>query len=304
MRALLAAALLLGCSPELGPCDPSEARRVVYDDFGSPAFEGQALMIQSCGHGVFCHSSDIDLEDRHGVPLGLDFDLRIDDGEPGAVERLREMQRNTIAHRHAIWAQVSSGSMPATGPIGEEVLGAAPRYQRFDMAAGETHPFPTVDTDEGSESLRNWLACGSPVVERTEPLEEDQPIEPVGWVVQAAQVEPLEPNWLDIYTRLVEPRCATGPCHGREQEGGLDLRDRDASLARLTAGTASGDECIEGGARWIDIESPDDSLFLQKLTGLDAAGDPVCGERMPRGTRVDPRSIAAIRLWIMNGAAP
>lgn len=307
---LLGAALLAaGCHPEVGPCDVGEARRVVYDGVGTPAFEGQALMIQSCGHGAFCHSSDIPIENRKGVPEGLEYDLRLASfaaaAEPEATERLRAMQQRAFAHRHVIWDQVARGGMPVRGAVGDEVLGAAPVYQRFDPGSGEGTPLPALDSEEGREVLRNWLACGLPVVERTEPIGDGQAVEAVGWVVPGIDVEPLAPNWPDIYARLVEPRCATGPCHGTQTAGGLDLRGESETLDRLVGGVAASAPCLGTGAPMIDTDNPDDSLFLQKMTGRDGSGAPVCGDLMPiGGARVDARSLNAIRDWIAAGAQP
>lgn len=306
---LCAALLAVGCNPEIGPCDVGDARRVVYDGAGTPAFEGQALMIQSCGHGAFCHSSDIPIENRKGVPEGLEYDLRLAsfaaDAEPESTERLREMQRRAFAHRHAIWDQVARGGMPVRDAVGEEVLGAAPVYKRFDPSTGDAAPLPGLDSEAGREVLRNWLACGLPIVERTEPIGDGQAVESVGWVVPGVDVEPLAPSWPDIYARLVEPRCASAPCHGAQTAGGLDLRGESETLDRLRSGVGAGAPCLGAGTPMIDTEDPDGSLFLQKMTGRDASGAPVCGDLMPiGGARVDPRSLEAIRAWIAAGAQP
>ena len=119
--------LLTACAPELGPCDDQAARRVAYDETGSPAFEGQALMIASCGAGAFCHSPGIDADDRRGVPFGLDYDLRVAEDEAGdSTDRLRTMQSLTYEDRHAIWVEVESGRMPVPGTVGADVLEAVP----------------------------------------------------------------------------------------------------------------------------------------------------------------------------------
>src|SRR5690606_5741711 len=74
LRALTSLALMLaGCEPELGECDPEAAIAVAYDPVdGMPAYEGQALMIASCGNGGFCHGADVtSAESLFGVPAGL-----------------------------------------------------------------------------------------------------------------------------------------------------------------------------------------------------------------------------------------
>ena len=80
-RVALALSFVLsgGCGPELGVCDEPQALRVAYDGLesidgappsGLPAYEGQALMIQSCGYGGFCHGADgIPVANRHAAPM-------------------------------------------------------------------------------------------------------------------------------------------------------------------------------------------------------------------------------------------
>lgn len=301
--ALIACSFLLSaCAPELGPCDDQAARRVVYDDTGSPAFEGQALMISSCGGGAFCHAPGIEPLDRRGVPFGLDYDVRLAEDEAGeSTDRLRLNQSLTYEDRHAIWVEVEAGRMPVPGTAGEEILGAAPTYQRIDPVTGALTPLPTLETEEGREVLRNWLACRVPVVERTAPLAMGDGF---GAVVERRDIVPLEPRWADIHERMIVPRCASAPCHGRAAEAGLELTDRAAAHAALVGMAASADDDCAGAGMLIAPMDPDASLFVHKLTGRDAAGDPVCGDLMPvSGGRIDPMSIENIRTWINNGAA-
>ncbi|MGE0791237.1 MAG: hypothetical protein AB7S26_36525 [Sandaracinaceae bacterium] len=331
-----ALALVSGCVQELGPCDYDMATRVVYevgpiegsDGFtgpGTPAFEGQAMMIASCGGGAFCHAPDTTMiSDRFGVPHGLDYDLRIAEDNEETTARLQSNQAFAFADRYRIWVEVSSGRMPVPGEAGEMVLSAAPTYSRYDEATEEILPLPRIATEEGREILRNWLACRLPVVERAEsPTMVDS--ESFGATVSARDLAPLMPNWDDIFDRLVEPRCATAPCHGSGAAGtpptgaGLDLRDRDEALMAMmnqpTAASNTGncvnstemtDECdCDGAGMLIAPGDPDASIFLQKLEGHDAGGMPVCGEPMPvSGSRPSTRSLENIAAWITAGAMP
>lgn len=166
---------LADCTSDLGACDEAEARRIVFtdDEAGSPAYAGQALIHQSCGEGAFCHSPDIPAADRYGAPAGLDFDLSLATDAP-SVERLRRGQLELYRHRELAMRTVERGTMPPSG-VGREVVDAATRYRNL----------PAIDTPEGRAILRNWLACGAPVVERTA---EDRPadVAPVGTVVPPA----------------------------------------------------------------------------------------------------------------------
>jgi len=298
--ALFAPLCLAACGPELGVCDENEARRLVYDETGSPAFEGQALIVQSCGYGAFCHS-EVDGDLRHGAPLGLEYDLRLASFGPeqneAQTERLRAMATRVLEHRHAIYDQVTTGRMPIPGATGDRIREGAPQYARVDHVTGESTPMATLDTDAGREILRNWLACGVPVVERTQtPANATQ--EPFGVVASAVEREPLRPEWGDIYDRLIDSRCNAAACHGAAVAGELDLRGRDEALAALVDGVASSSECVDTATPYLVAGDPEGSLFYQKLSG-HSGDEPVCGERMPqRGSPVSDASLANVARWI------
>jgi len=299
--------LVSGCAPELGACDTNRARQLVYDDTGAPAFEGQALMIQSCGFGAFCHA-EVDAEHRFGAPAGLAYDLRLASFGPEAeaeeTERLREMATRTLEHRHEIWAQVASGLMPVAGEAGSSALEGAPSYQRIHGVTLEATPIATLETEEGREILRNWLACGVPVVERTMTSIEQADVPPVGEVASPIELIPLEPSWEDIHERLVQPRCNSSACHGAAAAGELDLRGSAAeALTTLLEGTGAGDECGAAGQPYLVPGDARASLLFQKLTGRvhEAGGDTsaVCGDRMPSGgSPVSEASMASVEAWI------
>ena len=179
MRILFLIALvpLASCTVDLGECNAPVARRVVYSPSGTPAYEGQALIATSCGNASFCHSAGIDPEDRFGATVGLDFSVFIAETEAEA-ERLRANQANVREWKYDIFCDVDNGSMP---PYGESTLIAHRGLERFRNAEGERLPF--VDSFEGIDILRNWLACDAPVVERTTPHPAGRT--PVGDVVPA-----------------------------------------------------------------------------------------------------------------------
>ncbi|HJL17644.1 MAG TPA: hypothetical protein RMH99_18415 [Sandaracinaceae bacterium LLY-WYZ-13_1] len=313
--ALTLAALALmtaGCRPDLGVCDETASRRVVYDDQGLPAYEGQALVIASCGGGSFCHSEAAAGDDRRGAPTGLDLDLRLAahagwdaDGEEARLERLRRSQDAIYGTRHLSMEQVERGLMPPPGMATREVLDASPRYARVDPASGERTPLPGLDTEQGRALLRNWMACGTPVVSRTSPASE--PIdEPVGFVEPAIDVTPPEPRWPAIHDELIVPRCASAACHGASADGGLALGGGpSAALAALVDAPAAGMPCAPTGARRVVPGDPDASLLVAKLRGSHGDGAPVCGDPMPQGqNRLTDPAIEAVVTWIRDGARP
>ncbi len=151
---------LAACSTDLGPCDETLAKTVVYSDDaeGLPAYAGQALIDSSCGNGSFCHSAYATDYARYGVPLGLDFDMALAT-DAAQTDVLANGKLEVEEERYAIYREVETGHMPP-GPIGAEVAGAGRSY------AG----LPALRSDEGLRILRNWLACGAPVVQSTTAL--------------------------------------------------------------------------------------------------------------------------------------
>lgn len=169
MRRMVVIAILLpaGCSTDLGECDEEAARAVVYDEEGLPAYEGQALVQVSCGNGSFCHAARARGEARYGAPAGLDFDVALAGASEASVARLANGKRNVEEWAQEIYGEVERGTMP---PWGEATLvphANLPRFRRV-AADGTVERLPHVDSFEGLGILKNWLACGAPVVERTE----------------------------------------------------------------------------------------------------------------------------------------
>lgn len=298
--ACIAVVGLAGCGSEVGVCeDPRAARAVVYDGDGSPAYEGQALLIASCGHGSFCHAAAAEGDERYGVPAGLDFDVLLaSPGDAASVERLRRAQDAVFAHRDVILAAVESGHMPPPGPETMAVLDGAPRYRRVDGVAEE--PLPAVGTEEGRAILQQWLACATPVVQGSEP---DESVEPVGYVEPAFEVEPLEPRWTAIYDALIVRRCASAPCHGLDEDGELALGDGPrAAWEALVDQPAAGTECADQGRVRVIPGDPTGSLLVQKLRQHEA--DVSCGDPMPpSGSPVAATDLEAIITWIAEGAS-
>jgi hypothetical protein len=111
-------------------------------------------------------------------------------------------------------------------------------------------------------------------------------------------VSGIQPTLQSIQQNVFTPICSachTGPV-SNALPGGLDLTTEDASFANLV-GVAS--------VQVPDLDrvapaDPDDSYLVQKLEGTAAQG-----ERMPFGQPpLDASTIAVIRQWIVDGAAP
>lgn len=327
-----------GCLPDVGPCDDVRAREVVFldtgigasGDNGMPMYAGQALAHAACGHGSFCHASAAVGGDRLGAPYGFDFDVDVACQDARcfattqpAAERLAAGVAQVDRLGRSIHRQVDDGSMPP-GRAGTRAVDATLRYFVVDAAdfmaieAGAVS-IRAVGTELGSldvaanrERLRNWLACGSPVIERVATTSSDVPGTTCSLVSAGATgacvrrlnvpVVPPAPTWASIHADFLAVVCAG--CHGGDSPTGapiaeLDLSDADAAYAALAGIAARGPDCRGRGLVRLVPGDPDASLLHAKLTA-----NPPCGGTMPHARGVSPAVLAAVRTWIQAGAAP
>jgi hypothetical protein len=329
---LLASLLMfcaLGCRTDLGECDEPAARQIVFLDTGSPAdprqgipmFAGQALVVTSCGADRFCHASNPDLapEFRYGAPAGLSFDVslacldreRCPADSPG-VERLMNDQQRVFEYARSILSSVRSGWMPPSGvgsSLPEEHFGRLIDVgTRLTLEEGEQ--IPALGTREGDEILRNWLACGAPVVESTALPTGGRPGDQcsgdsagtVGVCRRRVFVpQPPEPRWSSIYESVIFPMCGVA-CHGLGtpsfvEESQLDLSNAELAYNSIVGVQAAGYACAGQGIL-VDPGNSAGSLFIDKLYP-----NPICGDPMPSlGVTLDEDVIAAIAQWIDDGA--
>jgi hypothetical protein len=115
------------------------------------------------------------------------------------------------------------------------------------------------------------------------------------------------------YTRIYDEiiagtGCGTGAtCHQQEGLSKLRMVDQAASYtalvgvkamgSNLMSGMNSGGNCVDSGVDRVKAGDPDNSLFLQKISGTQK-----CGMSMPLGGTLMPDQIKMVRTWIMNGA--
>ncbi|GAB5547590.1 MAG: hypothetical protein RLO52_00185 [Sandaracinaceae bacterium] len=300
------AMILASCGPDLGTADEAAAVEIVYTPDGVPAFAGQALMIQSCGAGGFCHSEDIDAQERFGAPLGLDFDLRLaatnNEVELDAAHRLLRNQQHVLAMRGEIWGQVQSGRMPPQGEAGQMYFASVnERFDRIDDDGVTATPLPGLDTEEGKDLLRNWLASRVPVIERTQERVDREP-NVTGFTVAACERSCVDLTWPAINAQIIQPTCALGRCHdSSDPAGSLDLSGTDLEVhARILDAAPEGTQCT-GEAPLLTASDPDQSLMYLKVAA--ASSDDVCGSRMPlSGNLLSEQRVCALRAWIQCGA--
>jgi hypothetical protein len=145
-------------------CDPVAARGVVYDEGGAPAYAGQALLNLNCS-GSYCHAAEATGDLRRGAPAGLDFvTFAATSASLPLLTDLGRVHRIVAGESDDIWGQVTSGAMPP-GEEGREIVAETLPYH-WQSATGEE--LAALETPAGREILRNWLACGAPLVDRTD----------------------------------------------------------------------------------------------------------------------------------------
>jgi hypothetical protein len=265
---LTALLFMAACGEDLGECDLKAANELVYSDTWRVATKGQALLNDSCGNASFCHSSRATGGNRQGAPQSLDFDMV---PAPSGWRQVME-------HRDAIWSSVVDGTMP---PEGEGQKKIANGGWSYDAARRAGYDMPTLATGAGKAALRNWLACGAPVVADTEiPL----------WArTGGADLS----TWRNIYREVLAPNCATGGCHDdTSRAGNLSLADECKSHAALLQVSAC-------DRRPRLVPGDGQSYLVQKLRGTQPAN---CGDEMPPGSSLSPAHLAAIETWIVQGA--
>lgn len=265
--------LASSCGSDLGECDPAAADELVYGRNGLVATKGQALAHDSCGNGVFCHSSAAHGAERHGAPAGMNFDML---PTPNGVGDM-------LRHVDSAWALVAESTMPPSR-VGHRVLGDG--EWSIDVQRDVTSPhLASINTAEGRGVFRNWLACGAPVVVETQVPK---------WARPA--VDPFAgtdtPEWHDIYDVILRPQCALSGCHNTSGAAGrLAFGDECETHAALFSPGACGEpEVIAGNS--------EDSLLVNKLT----AAEPRCGGPMPPIGTLPPSFADAIARWIDAGA--
>jgi len=335
---MLCALCSTGCLPSIGECDQEAALEVVYKEDGTPAFAGQAILETSCGAGGFCHASDdVPPQDRYGAPVDLGFDVTIASTSAAPneeqSERLRVHTLRVLSMRSSILGQVQDGHMPPGGDTGERYrcqifpseCGGDGIDLVYDRVADDGITFSRLPTlldedeasrDEAEEIMRNWLACRSPVVERTEERR-DRLEDVIGFTVAACTRSCTDVSWQAIYDEILVPSCSTSACHDEVLPAGqLDFvtGGLDGAFERLVtdAQRAQGTSCRSGasgpmapepgeGAALIVPGEPDESLILLKVEASDSPE--VCGSPMPQlGSPLNPQRLCALREWIACGA--
>jgi mono/diheme cytochrome c family protein len=317
--------LSLGCEEDLGKCDEAEARRLVITSEGQVLYAGQEIMNKACAQGQ-CHSSNATGDLRQGVPKGLDFNLNpapiaaagaasVESGQVSLdatqLARLRKNQRMVFDERNDIWEQIVDGLMPPDG-VGKPFRAVNPGAEAdLDMPCSSKGKLGTIADKETRSILRNWLACGSPVVEASSDMIAEAVIknDPAGIPGTVGQQMPQcvasdcdQPlSFDDLYAAVLGPNCAS--CH---VQGGVypayDLGDVDLAYKTLTESSGGSEDCNADEAPSVVPGDAASSYIVTKMGG-STPELMLCGALMPYGAPqpldCGTRQVAA---WINAGA--
>lgn len=319
----LAFSLALGACDDLGQCKDQDLKgRIPVESGGRVMYLGQAILNVSCATG--CHASNAKGAQRVGAPAGLDFDIvpidatgtqvvQTPDGgtktvatvdDPSLLSRLRERQRKVFDTRHEIWQQVSDGLMPPSG-VGQGFKSASPgvavRTSGGTCTRGEV--YPGLSSKATREALREWLACGAPIVEMSSP----QLTAPVGGTI--GDQFPVcdgggggEATFEAVYA-IFQGSCVAG-CHQSDNPsfGSLDLSTPEVAYMELLGDGSGGVEpaCGTAASPRVTPGNAEQSFLWDKL----ANARPSCGSAMPVGPPLSPAQLDVIRRWIDGGALP
>ncbi|MEY4510994.1 MAG: hypothetical protein RLZZ450_3116 [Pseudomonadota bacterium] len=302
---LVLASFASACAEDVGACTGSLQGRDTVVVNNMVVYGGQAIINRGCTTG--CHSSTAAGADRRGVPRGLDFDLNPIDEEDATgtkksgsatilklkaaqVAGLRARQKKIVEQRNLIWEQVQDGLMPPGGMFDSVMSNIFASSEKTPCKAGKEYSkIPEVQT---REVLRNWLACGAPLVETNgSKVDKSSAAGAAGYQYPACVKEPDAVVTLDTLFKTTLGDC--GGCHNSSITGPPEF----ASVEVLAASLRTKSVCA--GKRFVVPGKPEDSYMLDLLKGPN----PDCmHEQMPKGEPLSARGIAEVTAWIAAGA--
>lgn len=272
-------------------------------------YAGQAIVNAACGTG--CHASNASGEGRRGVPGGLDFDLRPISEEDAAGTRtnsrgetvvklqsaqiagLRARQRTILDNRDSMWSQLQQKLMPPDGRF-ESALSTI-----FSIESGTTcekdKAYSKLAAGRARETVRDWLACGAPLVESNgAAVEKSRSAGVVGYQYPVCEPPAGEQVTISLTSLIEGPLMSCMGCHP-----GLsppNLRTVDAAAATF----ADGKKPPCGGKPYVTPGDPDNSYLLDILTEENKECD---HERMPLGgPYLSAADLQKVSDWITAGA--
>jgi hypothetical protein len=282
-----------GCAEDLGTCQMNAATQVVYASNGTPYYAGQALIQASCAEGV-CHSAYAENANRKGAPHGLNFDLAplTSASSTANVDALRDGITHVRDHAGSLWGEIAAETMPP----GEAGNRGDQEWKALDKdGKPQVTPLTNIKSDVSKSTVRNWLACGAPLVAGVTGA--GAPAESLGDLVT-----PLETGggatFEAVYNRVLSS-CKT--CHPGAIKVDIDFSSQATAFATLVdkpafAGGAPG-ACGTATQKLVTPGKCEESLLYLKLRP-----NPPCGDQMPLGQPLPDADVQLLCDWINAGA--
>lgn len=284
-------AVIAGCGEDFGTCEETAGRTLVYSPSdGTPYYVGQAMVQYGCAEGV-CHSASATGDARKGAPHGLDFDIRplVAASTASDATLLSAGITKVRDEGGSVYGAVKAGTMPP----GEAGTRVAPKWNIVlaDKTVS-TIELPSITSDVGKSTVRNWLACGAPVVAGVTAAA--AAATPIGDVVASMDSTPTGNDFSTVYTRVLAP-CAAA-CH--TPGGSYPLLDLSSeTIARASISKAGPATCAAAGPLVVAGSCATSPLYLK------LGPTPTCGARMPQGQPpVTDANMALLCAWIDAGA--
>ena len=289
----LVAVTVAGCAEDLGTCQMNAATQVVYASNGTPYYAGQALVQASCADGV-CHSAYAENANRKGAPHGLNFDVAplTSASSPANVSALRDGISHVREQAGSLWGEIAAETMPP----GEAGSRGDQEWEALDSAGKpQVTPLTNIKSDVAKSTVRNWLACGAPLVAGVTGAGADA--ESLGDLVA-----PLETGggatFEAVYNRVLSS-CKT--CHNPTTiMVGLDFTSTTTAFSTLVDKPAfAGPPGVCGSAtqKLVTPGNCQESLLYLKLRP-----SPPCGDQMPLGPPLPDADVQLVCDWIDAGA--
>lgn len=293
----LVAVAVAGCAEDLGTCQMNAATQVVYASNGTPYYAGQALVQASCAEGV-CHSVYAENANRKGAPHGLNFDVAplTASSSEANVAALRDGISHVRDQAGELWGEIAAGTMPPgeAGNRGEQ------QWKALDEnGMAQVTPLTNITSDLAKSTVRNWLACGAPLIAGTNPGPNDAVAKSLGDVVAPLENMSTDgPTFENVYNTVFSTCKA---CHNPNVvKIGLDFTNETTAFSTLVdkAPFVGGEgKCGAATQKLVTPGKCQESLVYLKLTAT-----PPCGDRMPPGQTVPDASLKLLCDWIDAGA--
>ena len=289
----LVAVTVAGCAEDLGTCQMNAATQVVYASNGTPYYAGQALVQASCAEGV-CHSAYAENANRKGAPHGLNFDVAplTSASSPANVSALRDGISHVRDYASSLWGEIAAETMPP----GEAGNRGDQQWMALDTEGNpQPTPLTNIKADVAKSTVRNWLACGAPLVAgTTDAVPEAQAL--------GSLVAPLKSEggatFESVYNTVLSS-CKT--CHPGAIAVDIDFTSQATAFNTLVgkapfAGGAPG-ACGSVTQKLVTPGNCQESLLYLKLKA-----NPPCGDQMPLGQPLPEADIQLLCDWINAGA--